>query len=361
MAEIKVSNLTKIYEHKNIFGKVKGETIALKNVSLTIPDGCFFCLLGESGSGKTTLMRILAGVTDYDEGDVYINKIPAETLSQKEKDMTMVSQNYALLPFKTVYENIAEPLRMLGESYDQIVEKIENVAELLGISEILTRKPRQLSGGEQQRVAIARALVRDADINFFDEPLSNLEADKRDDLVNDFKKIKKKKNSTFVYATHSLSEALMLGDQIAILENGELLSSGEPDALLKKPKNVKTFSFLHPDDGILLPLVAVNGHFSAEDIAFDKSDMPDGKYLLGVTSDELRESSDGFHARIANSIFENGSFENRFDKIDFTVQGMFKSLDPRKNGEEVILSVKGDSLPVFNAVTGSFAFLAKIG
>jgi multiple sugar transport system ATP-binding protein len=280
MAKIEIRNLSKTFENKKRFRRPCDSVQALKHVSLTIPDGSFFVLMGESGSGKTTLMRILLGLESYNEGEVLFDGVQASTLSMAEKNIAFVPQNVVLYPNLTVYENIAMPLRIQKLPFAEIFEKIKNVSLLLGMDSYLTRKPRELSGGQKQRAVLARALVKEASLTFFDEPLSNIEPTLRESFIADFQKIKRGQNATYVYSTHRLEEALALADQIAILQKGEILQVGSPTDLLSKPKNEAVFSFLNSEGTFFFFLPLKNQTLTIGGSSFSFP-CPDGFYDFG--------------------------------------------------------------------------------
>ena len=237
MARVRLERVTKR------FGNVK----AVDGVSLDVEDGEFFVLLGPSGCGKTTTLRLVAGLEYPDEGHIYIDGRDVTFLDPKDRDVAMVFQNYALYPHMTVFQNIAFPLelrrRELGLSRAEIKRRVEEVARLLRIEELLSRKPGQLSGGQQQRVALARALVRRPKVWLMDEPLSNLDALLRLHMRAELKKLQKELGITTIYVTHDQAEALSMADRIAVMNRGRVVQVGTPDEVYLKPAHsfVATF------------------------------------------------------------------------------------------------------------------------
>ena len=222
MSNIKIENLTVQYTNK------KKETVtALDNISLDIKDGTLNVIVGYSGCGKTTLLRSIAGLQEYD-GYIYFDGVDADTLTVQQRNVSMVTQNYVLYRTMTVFENIAFPLNIAGASKDEIIERVYNVAERLGIKHCLSRKPKHLSGGQQQKVALARALIKKPDIYLFDEPLSNFDAQKRSESRILIKKIIKENNATALYVTHDFTEAMALADHLIVLNDGKIEIEGEP-------------------------------------------------------------------------------------------------------------------------------------
>ncbi len=231
----------------NVVKKFK-DVIAVDHVSFEVEDGEFFALLGPSGSGKTTVLRIIAGLEEPDEGEVWIDDVNVTKLHPKDRDVAMVFQNYALYPHMTVYENIAFPLivkkRSLGLSEDEIRKRVIEIAKLLNIEDLLNRKPSQLSGGQQQRVALARALIRKPKVWLLDEPLSNLDAKLRVYMRAELKKLQKDLKITTIYVTHDQIEAMTMADRIAVINLGRILQIGPPEELYNKPINTFVASFI---------------------------------------------------------------------------------------------------------------------
>ncbi len=238
MSRVSLINVTKRY------GKVE----AVSKVSLDIEDGEFFVLLGPSGSGKTTTLRLIAGLEVPEEGEVRIDGEVVNHKTPKERNIAMVFQNYALYPHMSVYDNIAFPLivrrKELRLSKSEIDRKVREVAELLKISELLSRKPAQLSGGQQQRVALARALVREPNVWLLDEPLSNIDAKLRTEMRAEIKRLQLRLKVTTIYVTHDQVEAMTLADRIAVMNYGKVFQVGKPLELYNNPKNMFVASFI---------------------------------------------------------------------------------------------------------------------
>ena len=210
MTNLRIENLTKKY------GNVK----ALDDFSLEIKSGEFMVLLGPSGCGKTTAVRCIAGLISPTNGQIYIGDQLVNDLPPKDRDVAMVFQNYALYPHMSVYDNIAFPLKMRKKSRRHIEEKISYVADLLGMKDLLNRKPKELSGGQMQRVALGRALVREPKVFLMDEPLSNLDARLRMYMRTEIKKLQKKIGITTLYITHDQIEAMSMADNSAVMNGG---------------------------------------------------------------------------------------------------------------------------------------------
>jgi len=230
--------------------------IAVDDVSLKISEGEFFVLLGPSGCGKTTTLRIIAGLEKADSGRVYIDGKDVTDLPPKDRDVAMVFQDYALYPHMKVRDNVAFPLKIRRMPKQEINKRVKEVAELLGIDDVLDRYPYELSGGQQQRVALARALVRQPKIFLMDEPLSNLDAKIRIYLRSELKALQRKLNVTTIYVTHDQAEALSLGNRIAVMNKGKVMQIGTPDEIFNSPSNTFVANFIgSPPTNILEALV----------------------------------------------------------------------------------------------------------
>jgi multiple sugar transport system ATP-binding protein len=234
MAFVELKELTK---H---FGQVK----AVDGVNLEISAGEFLVLLGPSGSGKTTLMRLCAGLEQPTAGHLIISGEVVNGIPPRERGIAMVFQSYALYPHKTVFKNIAFPLTVERLDKKEIKKKVEWSADLLGIGHLLDRRPAQISGGEKQRVAIARALVRTPKVLLLDEPLSNLDAQVRHTARVELKKFQQEIGVTTIYVTHDQSEAMGLGDRIAVMKSGKLRQIGTPDEIYHHPADIFVAGFI---------------------------------------------------------------------------------------------------------------------
>ena len=266
MAEVSIRGL-----HKS-FGKVE----ALKGIDLEVREGEFCVLVGPSGCGKTTLLRTIAGLEDADRGTVTIAGEVVNDLRPRDRDIAMVFQNYALYPYLNVFDNIAFGLRARRVPDGDVRRKVARTAEMLGIQALLERYPRQLSGGERQRVAIGRAVVRDARIFLFDEPLSNLDAQLRDGMRAEIKRLHQEIGKTMIYVTHDQIEAMTLADRMVLFNKGVIEQAGEPLELFERPQTWFVAGFLGSPRMNFIPcrLAGEAGSFS---LAFDgEASMPLG-------------------------------------------------------------------------------------
>ncbi|ADX82516.1 ABC transporter ATP-binding protein [Saccharolobus islandicus] len=216
--------------------KKYGKNIVINGITEKIETGEFFVILGPSGEGKSTLLKILAGIEKLDKGKIIADGVDITDKPPEKRNVAMVFQNYALYPNMSVRDNIAFPLKMRGMKKEEIMERVEKAAKLLGISEILDKKVTQISGGQQQRVALARAIVRNPSYFLLDEPLSNLDARVRTIARGELKRIQKELKGTFIYVTHDQKEALSLADRIAVLHKGKFEQVSDPKTLYEYPK-----------------------------------------------------------------------------------------------------------------------------
>ncbi|MEP7233656.1 MAG: sn-glycerol-3-phosphate ABC transporter ATP-binding protein UgpC [Ignavibacteriota bacterium] len=217
---------------------------AVKGISFTAEHGEFIVLVGPSGCGKSTTLRMIAGLEEATGGDILIGGNRVNDLPPKDRDIAMVFQNYALYPHLSVSENIGFPLSIRKESKAIIHAEVQRAAELLSITHLLDRKPKQLSGGERQRVAVGRAIVRKPQIFLFDEPLSNLDAALRTQMRSELKSLQRKLGTTMVYVTHDQTEAMTMGDKIVVLNNGLIEQFGTPQEIYAKPASKFVAGFL---------------------------------------------------------------------------------------------------------------------
>tara|TARA_Y100000590_G_scaffold376178_1_gene441575 strand:+ start:1630 stop:2649 length:1020 start_codon:yes stop_codon:yes gene_type:complete len=217
---------------------------AVSQVNLEIENKEFLVILGPSGSGKSSLLRLIAGLEEASNGEVYFGNDLMNDISPRERDISMVFQNFALFPNMTVYENIAFPIRASGKDSTNLDSEVKKIASMLQIESLLDRKPGELSGGEQQRVSLGRAIIKKPKVFLMDEPLSNLDASLRSELRAEIKKLHKELGITFIYVTHDQTEAMTMADRIALIKDGKLLQVDKPDVLYNNPNHSWIGSFL---------------------------------------------------------------------------------------------------------------------
>lgn len=235
MSNVILKNVKKTYDNKKT---------VINNVNLEIQDKEFVVLVGASGCGKSTLLRMIAGLEDISEGEIYIGDTKVNNIPPKDRDIAFVFQSYALYPHMTVRENIAFGLKMRKVPKAEIEKKVQNAAEILNLGEYLDKKPRELSGGQRQRVALGRAIVRNPKVFLMDEPLSNLDAKLRVQMRSEIKKLHEKLQTTFIYVTHDQTEALTMGDRIVVLNNGDIQQADTPDKIYNDPQNTFVAGFI---------------------------------------------------------------------------------------------------------------------
>ena len=235
MATVSLKNVKKIYDNK---------VTAVHDFNLEIADKEFIVLVGPSGCGKSTTLRMVAGLEDISEGDLFIDGQRMNDVEPKDRDIAMVFQSYALYPHMTVYENMAFALKLRKMPKDVIDQKVREAAEILNITEYLDRKPKALSGGQRQRVAIGRAIVRDPKVFLMDEPLSNLDAKLRNQMRAEIIKLRQRIDTTFLYVTHDQTEAMTLGDRIVIMKDGFIQQIGTPQEVFDRPANLFVAGFI---------------------------------------------------------------------------------------------------------------------
>lgn len=235
MIKVSLKNIKKVYDKS---------VVAVKDFNLDIKDKEFIVFVGPSGCGKSTLLRMIAGLEAITEGDLFINGKRVNDVAPKDRDIAMVFQNYALYPHMTVYENMAFALKIRKVKKDIINQKVNEAAEILGIKDLLQRKPKALSGGQRQRVAIGRAIVRNPQVFLMDEPLSNLDAKLRNQMRAELIKLRKRINTTFIYVTHDQTEAMTLGDRIVIMKDGVMQQVGTPVEVYDNPNNLFVAGFI---------------------------------------------------------------------------------------------------------------------
>ncbi len=287
MSNLSLKNLSKVFDAK---------TVVLRGINLEITQGEFVVLVGPSGCGKSTLLRLIAGLEQPTEGEIFIDGVSVAHKPPVERDIAMVFQDYALYPHMTVAENMTFGLKIRKVPKAVIAEKLKTASKILGIESLLDRKPSQLSGGQRQRVAIGRAIVREPKLFLFDEPLSNLDAKLRADMRIDLSALHQRVGQTSIYVTHDQQEAMTLADRIVVLDKGEIQQVGTPIEVYNKPANVGVATFIgSPTMNLFTGELLFEGNkktFRFGDNALEMGDgfdtpLKPGSYKLGIRAEDL--------------------------------------------------------------------------
>ena len=328
-------------------------TTALDGLNLKFDLGEFVVLLGPSGSGKTTACRILAGLEQPSEGRIEIDGRDITNLPPRMRGIGMVFQNYALYSHKSVYENIAYPLRIRKTSPAELDRRVKDVAELLQIGSYLHRRPSQLSGGQAQRVAVARALVWEPTICLMDEPLSNLDALLRLHMRTELNRLHKRLNKTFVFVTHDQEEAMTLASRIAILKDGKLVQFDDPRTIYRRPANRFVAEFMGRPAMNTMDGMVENGVFRSGQVTC-RVQCPDGPVTLGIRPEQIVLGGDeGFAMKldVKETVEPDTLLIFTNDKGTLTVRTQ-RDCDDLAPGQSVNIHFPPDSLHYFDAKTG---------
>ncbi|HEX9823054.1 MAG TPA: ATP-binding cassette domain-containing protein [Actinomycetota bacterium] len=285
-----------------------GDVVALEELVLEVADGELMVLVGPSGSGKTTALRLLAGLDSLSAGHIWIGDRRVDGLAPRDRDIAMVFQDYALYPQMSVEQNLAFALRTRRLPRADIDARVRRTADLLGLGELLSRKPRELSGGQRQRVALGRALVREPQVFLMDEPLSNLDAKLRVQMRMEIARIQRDLRVTTVFVTHDQTEAMTLGDRVAVMRDGRLQQVGTPKALYARPANLFVASFIG-SPAINLVEAALSARGGSLVAAFGGHELPvedraglrpfvGRSVIVGVRPEDLRPAAPGASGRL---------------------------------------------------------------
>ncbi len=326
MAEVRLENVCKQFD----------EVVAVDNFNMKIEDKEFVVLVGPSGCGKTTTLRMIAGLESITSGDVFIGDNLINKLPAKDRNIAMVFQNYALYPHMTVFENMAFSLENRNRPKDEIKQRVQEAAEILGIEHLLSRKPKQLSGGQRQRVAVGRAIVRKPEVFLFDEPLSNLDAKLRVQTRLELKKLHERLATTAVYVTHDQIEAMTMGDRIVVMRDGLIQQIGSPLELYDTPANKFVGGFIGSP--------AMN--FFDADLARegDAVSLQTGDVRLDLPADISRKIADYSHKQIAVGIRPEDLPVAADHLPGQTIQGTVEVVEPIGNETYVALNAGGFNL-----------------
>ncbi len=276
MAKVIVKNVYKIYP-----GDKGRDITAVKDVTLEIEDREFVVLVGPSGCGKSTTLRMIAGLEEISKGDIYIGDRRVNDVPPKDRDIAMVFQNYALYPHMSVYDNLAFGLKLRKYPKPEIKKRVIDAAGILGIEELLDRKPKALSGGQRQRVAVGRAIVRQPKVFLFDEPLSNLDAKMRVQMRTEITKLHQRLQATMIYVTHDQIEAMTMGDRIVVMNDGVVQQIDTPLALYNQPVNLFVAGFLGSP-----PMNFINGTLKLERESLVFSEIQGGTIQMRLAAQE---------------------------------------------------------------------------
>lgn len=357
MTYLELVNITKKY----------GKTLAVDKVNLSVNKGEFVVLLGPSGCGKTTMLRIIAGLVFPDEGKVVIDGHDVTYLEPGERDISMVFQDYALYPHMTVFDNVAFPLmvkrKKLRLTKEEIRERVHAVSKMLGIEDLLERKPTQLSGGQQQRVALARALVVEPKVWLMDEPLSNLDALIRVQVRAELKKLQKDLGITTIYVTHDQVEALTLADRIAVMNKGRIIQVGTPKEIYETPQHVFVATFVGSPPMNIIECDATREALYCQGFnikiphEFQKS-LSEGKVYLGIRPEHIEVFDKPVDGAIRGLMYVSETLGSEFIvniKLgDSIVKVKTMKEISAKSGEPLYLKFNWRSILIFDKKTGEY-------
>ncbi|MDY6781183.1 MAG: ABC transporter ATP-binding protein [Cyanobacteriota bacterium] len=361
MAEVELQNISRKY--KNV--------TAIEDIAFTIPNGEFWVLVGPSGCGKSTILRTIAGLESATEGQLYIGGQRVDSVPARQRDVAMVFQNYALYPHMSVAENLAFGLRMRGADSAAIGQRIERVARSLSIEHLLERKPKQLSGGQQQRVALGRAIAREPQVFLLDEPLSNLDAQLRDETRAELKQLHARLGITTIYVTHDQTEAMTLGDRIVVLDRGRIQQIGSPQEIYAQPANRMVATFLGSPPMNILPATYNNGQFNLnaqtlpcpEAIREQLQPQNGQGFELGIRPEEISLSTNSDSTEdltihldllepLGRETLVRGSLPNSEVVLNFYAPGRFGG----RRGESVGVKLQRDRLFIFDPKSGKILY-----
>ncbi len=276
---------------KGIYKKYPGNVVAVSDFNIEIKDKEFIILVGPSGCGKSTTLRMIAGLEEISDGELYIGDRLVNDIAPKDRDIAMVFQNYALYPHMTVFENMAFGLKLRKVPKDQIAKKVEEAAKILDIAHLLDRKPKALSGGQRQRVALGRAIVREPQVFLLDEPLSNLDAKLRAQMRTEISKLHKRLGTTFIYVTHDQTEAMTMADRIVVMKDGFIQQVDTPNNLYQHPVNQFVAGFIGSPQMNFIDskLIKVDGKYVIEFGTEDTKETRGVKYTVEVPESKSDE------------------------------------------------------------------------
>ncbi|MBQ9843903.1 MAG: sn-glycerol-3-phosphate ABC transporter ATP-binding protein UgpC [Oscillospiraceae bacterium] len=347
--------------------------VAVQEFNLEIADKEFIVLVGPSGCGKSTTLRMVAGLEEISEGELYIGDRLVNDVAPKDRDIAMVFQNYALYPHMTVYENMAFALKLRHTPKDEIDRAVKEAAEILDITQYLGRKPKALSGGQRQRVAIGRAIVRNPKVFLMDEPLSNLDAKLRNQMRAEIIKLRERINTTFIYVTHDQTEAMTLGDRIVIMKDGFIQQIGTPQEVFNHPYNLFVAGFIGAPQMNFFDakLVKANGKYAValgeytvelseeKQAALAKNNVAEQAITLGVRPEHIALAGAGVPAKIDVSEMMGSSVHLHVDAngkdvviVVSTMNMTGAEVSALSHGAAVNFAFSGNVCHVFSKETG---------
>lgn len=333
------------------------DNLVIPHLDLNVPSGCLTVLLGPSGCGKSTILRMIAGLESPDEGAILLDNIDITAQEPRHRNMAMVFQNYALYPHLSVRENLAFPLKVAKMPKETIAVKVAETAQLLGLTPMLDRYPRTLSGGERQRTAVGRAIVRNPQVFLFDEPLSNLDFQLRNQMRGELKSLQQRLGKTTVYVTHDQTEAMTMADNLVVLNQGKVMQIGSPSEVFRRPANLFVARFIGSPPMNIINVEVETGTCRplGQKTPLARLDVPNGKYLLGIRPDQLPVKSNGpdFHLTVERTEF-HGTATFLIGKIgDDLVMAISPADRHIAVGERVALDFDPSTLHLFDIASGA--------
>ena len=339
--EVRLEGLTKEFT----------DTIAVSSMTTTFESGKLIGLLGPSGCGKSTTLFMISGLVKPTKGKIFFGEDDVTNLAAEKRGIGLVFQNYALYPHMTVRQNIMFPLENLNVPRQEAIERMHEMADLVGIGELLDRKPGQLSGGQQQRVAIARALVKKPRVLLLDEPLSNLDARLRLQTREEIKRIQRETGITTIFVTHDQEEAMSISDKIIVMKDGVVQQIGYPQEVYNHPVNLFVSKFLGSPPINILDGKVVNGKILVGDIELGNAKLKDQDVVIGIRPEDFNLSDNGFDVEIANRESVGRDTTIRFDLNDTHIRALIES-DLLNGKTKLKLGVKENKIHLFNPETG---------
>ena len=361
MASVSLQHIYKVYA---------GGVTAVSDFNLDIKDKEFIVLVGPSGCGKSTTLRMVAGLEEISDGELYIGDKLVNDVAPKDRDIAMVFQNYALYPHMTVFDNMAFGLKLRKTPKDEIKRRVEEAARVLGIDHLLNRKPKALSGGQRQRVALGRAIVREPKVFLFDEPLSNLDAKLRVQMRTEITKLHQRLQTTFIYVTHDQTEAMTMGDRIVIMKDGFIQQIGTPQEVFDHPANLFVAGFIgtpqmnffdaklvkNSDGKYAVAIDGINVELAEDKQArLSAKNVPEQDVTLGVRPDHIMLCADGVKGTVDVSELMGSSVHLHISTHDHDVVVIVPTNGNAAHfpmGSEVNMIFGGNVAHVFDKETG---------